>query len=90
MFLNHIFLFFSKCQLCNYGDDNILYKSGENIEKIKKGLDMTFMILHRWFHENHMVLNPGRCHHILIGDNEPSHKIILGNNEIANSNEVNL
>ena len=27
IFLNDIFLFISKCQLCNYADDNTLYKS---------------------------------------------------------------
>ena len=51
---------------------------------------MDFMVSHKWFHENHMVLNPGKCHHIVIGDDDPSHKIILNNNEIASSNEEKL
>ena len=87
IFLNDIFLFISKCQLCNYADDNTLYKSGKNMRKIKNDLEMDFMILHKWFHVNHMVLNPGKCHYIVIGDDDPSHKIILNNNEIASSNE---
>ena len=29
IFLNDIFLFISKCQLCDYPDDNTLYKSGK-------------------------------------------------------------
>ena len=37
-----------------------------------------------------MVLNPGKCHYIVIGDDDPSHKIILNNNEIASSNEGKL
>ena len=32
IFLNGIFLFISKCQLCNYADDNTLYKSGKYAE----------------------------------------------------------
>ena len=32
IFLNDIFLFISKCQLCNYADDNTLYKSGKYAE----------------------------------------------------------
>ena len=48
---------------------------------------MDFMILHKWFHENHMVLNPGKCHYIVIGGDDPTNKIILNNNEIASSNE---
>ena len=48
------------------------------------------MILHKWFHENHMVLNPDKCHYIVIGDDDPNQKIILNNNEIAGSNEEEL
>ena len=45
------------------------------------------MILHKWFHENHTVLNPGKCHYTVIGDDDPIHKIILNNNQIVSSNE---
>ena len=51
---------------------------------------MDFMILHKWFHENHIVLNSDKCHYILIGDDDPAQKIILNNNEIASSNEEKL
>ena len=37
-----------------------------------------------------MVLNPGKCHNIVIDDDEPTHKICLNNNEIASSNLENL
>ena len=55
IFLNDIFLFISKCQLCNYADGNTLYKSWKNMRKIKNDLEMGFMILHKRFHENHNV-----------------------------------
>ena len=65
-----------------------------NQEKIcrnqKNDLEMDFMILHKCFHENHILLNPGKCHYIVIGDVDPSHKIILNNNETASSNEEKL
>ena len=64
-----------------------LSKSGKNTQTIKNDLEMDFMILHKWFHENHMILNPGKCHYIVIGGDEPTRKIILNNNEIASSNE---
>ena len=87
IFLNDIFLFIAKCRLCNYADDNTLYKSGKNMQKIKNDLEIDVMILHKWFHGNHMILNPGKCHYIAIGDDDPTHKIIVNNNEIASSNE---
>ena len=37
-----------------------------------------------------MVLNAGKCHYIVIGDDDPTHKIILNNNEITSSNVEKL
>ena len=37
-----------------------------------------------------MVLKPSEYHNIVIGNDDPSHKIILNNNEIASSNEEKL
>ena len=57
------------------------------MRKIKNDLETDFIILHKWFHENHMVLlNSGKCHLIVIGDDDPSHKIMLNNNELSSSN----
>ena len=59
----------------------------KNMRKLK---NLDFMILQKWFHQNHMVLNRGKCHYIVIADDDPSHKIILNSNEIASSNEEKL
>ena len=48
------------------------------------------MILHQCFHENHMTLNPGKCHYMVIGSRDPSYEIILNNNKITSSNEKKL
>ena len=53
------------------------------MRKIKNDLEMDFMILHKWLHENRMVLNAGNFHYIVIGDDNPTPKITLNNNEIA-------
>ena len=31
------------------------------MKKIENDLEMDFMILCKWFHEDHMLLNPGKC-----------------------------
>ena len=82
IFLNDIF--------CLFRNVNYVTMSRKNMGKIKIDLEMDFTILHKWFYENHMVLNPGKCHYIVIGDDDPSYKTILNNNEIATSNEVKL
>ena len=42
-----------------------------------------------WFHENHMILNPGNCYYMVIGIRDLSHDM-LNNNKITSSNEENL
>ena len=74
IFLNDICFLLSKCQLCNYADDNTFCNLGKNMQKIKNDLEMDFLILHKWFHENHMVLNLGKCHYIVISGDDPMKK----------------
>ena len=45
------------------------------------------MILHQWFHENHMTLNPRKCHYMVIGSEDLPNKIILNNSKITSANE---
>ena len=91
IFLNNIFfMFISKCSLCNYADDNTLYCTGKDLNQIKRTLEMDFMILHQWLHKNHMKVNPGKCHYMVIGSRDLSHEIMLNNNKITGSNEEKL
>ena len=46
VFLKDIFLFISKRNLCSYTDDNTLYSSGEDLNQIRRNLEIDFMILH--------------------------------------------
>ena len=55
--------------------------------KIKNDLEMNFMILRKSFYESNIVVNFGKCHYIAISDDDPFHKIIFNNNEIASSIE---
>ena len=89
-FLNDIFMFISKCNLCNYADDNTLYSTGKDLNQIRRTLEMDFMILHQWLHKNHMTVNPGKCHYVVIGSRDLSHEIMLNNNKITGSNEEKL
>ena len=83
-------MFISKCNLCNYADDNTLYSTGKDLNRIRRNFEIDFMILHQWFHENHMTLNPGKCHHMVIGSRYLSHEIMLNNSKINSSNEQKL
>ena len=83
-------MFISKCNFCNYADDNTLFSTGKDLNLIRRNLEIEFMILHQWFHENHMTLNPGKCHYMVIGSRNLSHEIMLNNDKINSLNEEKL
>ena len=61
-------------------------KVAENWKRSGNGFhDFTQMV--SW--KSHGTI-PGKFHYIVIGDDDPSHKINLNNNEIASSNEKKL
>ena len=58
------------------------------MQNVSNDMEMDFMILHKWFQENQMVLNCGKCHCIVIGDDYSS--LTFNLNEITNSSEEKL
>ena len=83
-------MFISQCNLCNYADGNTLYSTGKDLKRIRRNVEMDFIILHQWFHENHMTLNPGKCHYMVIGSRDLLHEIMLNNNKITSCNDEKL
>ena len=77
-----MFIFISKCNLCNYAAEKTLNSPGNDLKRIRRNIEMDSMILHQWFHEN-----PGKCYYLVIGSKDLSYEIILNNNEIIISNE---
>ena len=70
IFLNYIFYFISNGNLCNQADDNTLYCIGKSLNMVKKNLKVNFLIIQKWFYKNHMVLNPGKCHYLVLGNSD--------------------
>ena len=87
IFLNDLFLFVENSNLSNYVNDNTLYSSGNDLEKVKQTLRQTFEIVTKWFFENYMVLNTDKCHFMCLGQNTVNEKFVYDNIEIKNSNE---
>ena len=72
--------------LCNYADESTFYSTGKDLDRIRRSLEIDFMILHQLLHENHMTLNPGKCHYMVIGSRDLSYEIKLNNSKITDSN----
>ena len=66
IFINDPF-FVSSSNLCSYADGNTLYTSGFNLEEVKNCLSTDFDAVAKWFCENYMALNAGKCHFMCLG-----------------------
>ena len=89
IFLNDIFYFTSNGNLYNYSDDNTLYSIGKNLNMVKEILKINFLIMQKWFYQNHMVLNPGKCHYLVLGNRSNSDTINLNGTKLASSSYKN-
>ena len=66
IFINDLFLFVEKSEVCNYADDNSLTVTNISIEKIISTLESDINILEKWFKNNGMLLNENKCHFMTI------------------------
>ena len=85
IFLNDIFYFINNGSLCNYALDNALYSIGKSLKMVKENLKINFLIMQKWFHENHMVLNPGKYRYLVLGNRSNSDTINLNGTKQASS-----
>ena len=76
--LFNIFYFIQDVYICNVTDDNSLYSIEDNFKEVKTMLKKNFELLQGWFHENRMVLNPGKCHYLIINKHITNESIGLG------------
>ena len=51
---------------------------------------MNFLIMQKWFYENHMVLNPGKCQYLVLGNRSNSDTINLNGIKLASSSYEKL
>ena len=57
---------------------------------VKKNLKINFLIMQKWFYENHMVLNPGKCPFLVLGYRSNSDTIDLNGTKLAGSSYEKL
>ena len=67
LFLNYLFYFIEKTEICNFADDNALYSSGINISSIFSNLEDDTSYVIEWFNFNYLKANPGRFQFVVLG-----------------------
>ena len=77
IYINDIFLFPDNVCLSNYAADTTLYLIGENHNTNRNILNKIFLSLQKWFYDNYMVLNPGKCCYMSFGSNPDNSDLIL-------------
>ena len=60
------------------------------MEEVKQTLRRDFQIVIKWFYENYMILNSGKCHFICLGKNTESETYLFNNTEMKNSSEEKI
>ena len=58
LFINDLFLFIERINICNFADDNIIYSCQNDLKSILGDLRYDMVTLLRWFKENSMKANP--------------------------------
>ena len=58
LFINDLFLFIERTNICNFADDNTIYSCQNDLNNIFEDLRYDMVTLLRWFKENSMKVNP--------------------------------
>ena len=88
IYINNIFPFPDNVCLSNYADDTTLYSIGENHNTNRNILNKKFLSLQKWFYDNYMVLNPGKCCYMSLDSNpDKSHLILEDSTKIPSAEE---
>ena len=67
LFINDLFLFLERTNICNFADGNTIYRCDSVLEIILKDLQHDRKILLTWFKINSMKRNPKKFHFMILG-----------------------
>ena len=70
IFLNDLLLKNLTSEVCNFADDNTLYKCGQYAEDVIAALQLDLKIVLNWFEANQMMANPGKFQFMLLGNKQ--------------------
>ena len=83
IFLSDLFLVVQNVDFASYADDNTIYDAGDNIDEVIFSLQESSKKLFKWFANNQMKANEGKCH-LIVSTNELT-EIQIGDFAIKNS-----
>ena len=81
LFINDLFLFIERTNICNFADDNTVYSCQNDLKPILEDLRYDMVTLLRWFKESSMKVNPKKFQFMILGKT-PRLPIMLNRNQV--------
>ena len=89
IFINDIFFFIEKSEICNFADDNTLYSCDKNLLHIKENLTFDMKNILLWFRKNLLKANAGKFQFMILNrKNHRRHRMVINSNSSKEINEV--
>ena len=86
IYINGIFFFVDEAFLSNYADDTALYSVEKHIFK-QLILTKNSTYLQKWYYDNYMGLNPGKCYYVTFGSNTTKNGFALDGTIVPSAEE---
>ena len=89
IYLNDVF-YFLHCNICNFADDTTPYVCNKSLKFVLEQLEEQSNIALKWFEDNYMKTNSGKCHLFVSGNKYEQMWTKIGNDKIWESRTVKL
>ena len=91
IFINDLFFFITKSEVCNFSDDNTLYSCNKNLKHVFSNLKYDLRNVLNWFKINSMKTNPNKYQFLDFGvKNIAPFRLNVNGKIIPCSNELKL
>ena len=90
IYINDLFFMVTDTAVCNFADDTTIFAADSQLERVLERLETDALVLSRWFPENFMKLNEGKCHLLTFGTKQDDIKITIGEAIVEESSEERL
>ena len=92
IFINDLFLATEDDDLCNFADDNTLYKCCKSVDEAKQKIESQCNLIIRWFVDNSMKMNAKKCHAIVLSKDpiKDNFTVSIDDTSIIPEEEVSL
>ena len=90
IYINDLFFSIMDTAVCNFADDTTIFAADCQLDRVLERLETDALVLSKWFPENFMKLNEGKCHLLTFGTSKDDIKVTVGEAIVKESSEEKL